>query len=217
MKFVRLISRAKPQSTTLWCDLSPLEWLLRKMSQNVHMQPGSWLVSRELTEAAGPWDTRLSLDDDGEYFSRLLLVSHGTRFVPNGMLYYRKKGPGSLSSLDGMPGKLESQWLSMRLHIGYLRGLEDSPRTRSGCVKYLQNWLPYFYPRRLDLFEEIQKLAIELGGEVKPPPLSWKYALTEKMLGVPKADKLQLAYNGLKHSCLSTAERVWAGFKRWDI
>ena len=37
-----------------------------KMGQNLHMQTATWLVSRELTEAAGPWDTRLSLDDDGE-------------------------------------------------------------------------------------------------------------------------------------------------------
>jgi hypothetical protein len=67
VKFFRFASRAKPQASSLWCDLSPLEWLLRKLSQNVHMQPGNWLVSRELTESAGPWDTRLSLDDDGEY------------------------------------------------------------------------------------------------------------------------------------------------------
>ena len=32
------------------------------------MQTATWLVSRELTEAAGPWDTRLLGDDDGEYF-----------------------------------------------------------------------------------------------------------------------------------------------------
>ena len=30
------------------------EWLLRKMGQNLHMQTATWLVSRELTEAAGP-------------------------------------------------------------------------------------------------------------------------------------------------------------------
>ena len=33
------------------------------------MQTGTWLVSRELADAAGAWDTRLLGDDDGEYFS----------------------------------------------------------------------------------------------------------------------------------------------------
>ena len=55
--------------TALWNDLSPVEWLCRKMGQNLHMQTATWLVSRELTEAAGPWDTRLLGDDDGEYFA----------------------------------------------------------------------------------------------------------------------------------------------------
>ena len=36
------------------------------------MQTATWLVSRELAEAAGPWDTRLLGDDDGEYFSRVI-------------------------------------------------------------------------------------------------------------------------------------------------
>src|SRR5205814_1114554 len=50
--------------SALWCDLPPAEWLFRKLDQNLYMQPATWLVSRELSEAAGPWDTRLSLDDD---------------------------------------------------------------------------------------------------------------------------------------------------------
>ena len=60
------ISKARFVATDLWCDLTPQEWLLRKCDQNLHMQPATWLVSRELTHAAGPWDVRLSLDDDGE-------------------------------------------------------------------------------------------------------------------------------------------------------
>src|SRR5947208_1904062 len=52
---------------SLWQDLSPVEWLLRKMREGIHMQPATWLVSREVAEAAGPWDTRLHYDQDGEY------------------------------------------------------------------------------------------------------------------------------------------------------
>jgi glycosyltransferase involved in cell wall biosynthesis len=68
-------------------DLPPVEWLLRKMEQNLHMQNATWLVSRELAEAAGPWDTRFHFDQDGEYFCRVLLASEGTRFVPGTGIY----------------------------------------------------------------------------------------------------------------------------------
>ena len=39
--------------TALWHDLSPTEWLVRKMTHNLHMQTSTWLVSRELTLDAG--------------------------------------------------------------------------------------------------------------------------------------------------------------------
>ncbi len=81
-KFIYRYYRAEFTPTGLWRDLSRLEWLLCKLGDNVYMQTASWLVSRELTEAAGPWDTRLLGDDDGEYFCRVLLASDGVRFVP---------------------------------------------------------------------------------------------------------------------------------------
>ena len=75
-------NRARFVPNSLHQDLSPVEWLLRKMGENLHMQNATWLVSRELAQAAGPWDTSLDYDQDGEYFSRVLLASEGTRFVP---------------------------------------------------------------------------------------------------------------------------------------
>src|SRR5580693_5980341 len=42
-------------SNSLCQDLSPVDWLIAKMSENLHMQNATWLVSRELAEAAGPW------------------------------------------------------------------------------------------------------------------------------------------------------------------
>src|SRR6266480_636347 len=119
--FIYRSHRAKFIPTPLWCDLLPVEWLLRKMGQNLHMPPATWLVPRELTQAAGPWDTRLSLDDDGEYFCRVTLASDAIRFVPDARVFYRVSGFGSLSSIDESEKKLVSQFLSMQLHVGYVR------------------------------------------------------------------------------------------------
>ncbi len=38
----------------LWQDLSPVEWLLRKMGEKLHMQNATWLTSRELVNADWP-------------------------------------------------------------------------------------------------------------------------------------------------------------------
>ena len=104
--------------TPLWSDLSPTEWLLRKLGQNLHMQTATWLVSREVAEKAGSWDVRLMSDDDGEYFCRVLLASDGVRFAPEARVYYRVSGAGSWGNLGRSRKSLEAQWLSMQLHIG---------------------------------------------------------------------------------------------------
>jgi hypothetical protein len=197
---------AKFNPSALWCDLSRAEWLMRKMENNVYMQTACWLVSRELTEAAGPWDTRLLGDDDGEYFCRVLLASDGVRFVPGARVYYRQSGAGSLSYIGGSDRKRDAQWLSMQMHIGYLRSLDDSKRARAACVKFLQNWMVFFYPERLDLFRKAEGLAKELGGTLQPPRLSWKYSWIKAIFGLQWARRAQLTLPNLR----------WNLVRRWD-
>src|SRR5581483_1140789 len=122
----------------LWQDLSPVDWLIIKMSEHLHMPPMTWLVNRKLAEAAGPWDVRLSFDDDGEYFCRVLLASEGTRFVADSRSFYRMTGRNSVSNIGNSDQKKDSLLLSMKLHIQYLRSLEDSERVRRACLSYLQ-------------------------------------------------------------------------------
>jgi glycosyltransferase involved in cell wall biosynthesis len=177
--------RAEFVPTALWCDLTPIEWLLRKMGQNLYMQTASWLVSRELTDAAGQWDTRLLSDDDGEYFCRVLVASDGTKFTPEAKCYYR--GPGlafrSLSYIGTSDRKLDAHWLSMQLHIDYLRAMEDSERVRDACLRYLRTSLIYFYPQKPDIVDQAEQMARNLGGQLGPPRLSWKYSWMTKVFG----------------------------------
>jgi glycosyltransferase involved in cell wall biosynthesis len=201
-QFLHRYYRAKFIPSTLWCDLPPTEWLVRKLGQNLHMQTATWLVSRELTQAAGPWDTTLLVDDDGEYFCRVLLKSDGVRFAPTARVYYRDSGAGSLSYIGASNRKREAQWRSMQLHIGYLRSLEDTPRVRAACVTYIQNWLTAFYPKSPDLIDEMQATASALGGELEMPRLSWKYSGIESVFGPEVARNAQTRASRLKWAVL---------------
>ena len=175
--------RAHFITTELWCDLSPEEWLLRKMSKNIFIQTGAWLVSRELTEAAGPWDIRLLGDDDGEYFCRVLLASNEVRFVPDASVYYRAFRFDGLSYIGRFPEKIEAHWLSMQLHIKYLRSLRDDEITRSACLQYMRDNLIYFYPERSHIVQQADRLASELGEPLGVPKLSWKYSWIARSFG----------------------------------
>lgn len=200
--------RAQFIPSALWADLTPAEWLLRKMSLNLHMQTATWLVSRELTEAAGPWNTKLLGDDDGEYFCRVLLASHGVRFVPGGRVYYRASGAGSLSYVGTSDRKQDAQWHSMKLHMKYLRSLEDSRRSRDACVAYMQNWLTFFYPERPELIREMTECARDLGGMLETPRLSWKYAWIAALFGLRAGRRAQILLPRWKWSVLRACDLV---------
>jgi glycosyltransferase involved in cell wall biosynthesis len=183
-RFYHRLGKAKFTPTVLWQDLSPRNWLTLKFRENVWMPTQSWLVSRTLTDLAGPWDESLSFDDDGEYFSRLISHSDHVRFVSAARSYVRRASVGSLSNEFNLsPTKLNSQLRSMKIQMNYLLGLGDGPETRSACVTYLQNWLPYFYPERPDIVAQIVELAANLGGELRTPTPGWKYTLPYKLCG----------------------------------
>jgi glycosyltransferase involved in cell wall biosynthesis len=193
--------------SALWCDLAPAEWLLRRWEQNLYMQPATWLASRELTEAAGPWNTRLSLDDDGEYFTRVVLASDGIKFVPEGRVFYRR-GFDSLSYMGRSNKKCESQYLSIELQVSYFRTLPDNAGTRAACLKFLQQWYSAFFPERMDLADRLVKLADELGGELELPRMSAKYQWIQKAFGWNAAKGVQLRYNQIKSLCLRGWDRT---------
>jgi len=145
-------------------------------------------------------------DDDGEYFCRVLLASDGVRFAPEARVYYRVSGAGSWGNLGLSRKKLEAQWLSMQLHIRYLRSLEDSERVRAACVQYLHTWFPGFYGSQPDLAGQFEALAAELGGVLRPPGLSWKYSWIHKLFGWTLANRASIALPQFKESIL----------RRWD-
>jgi glycosyltransferase involved in cell wall biosynthesis len=193
---------AKFVRNSLCQDLSPVEWLLGKLGENLHMQNATWLVSRELTEAAGPWDTSLHYDQDGEYFARVLCASEGTRFVPGTGIFYRMTSANRISYIGRSNKKKDSLLLSMKLHMQYLRSLEDSQRVRNACLAYMQTKFYNFYPERPDLVAELQELAAQLGGHLGAPRLRWKYAWMAPIFGWKAAKWAQRALPLMKASCL---------------
>jgi len=89
--------RAVFAPNSLWRDLSPIDYFLTRFNDNVYFQTDAWLVSRELTNAVGPWTDFHSPDDDGEYFCRVVMQSKGVRFVEAARSYYRIANYGGVS------------------------------------------------------------------------------------------------------------------------
>jgi glycosyltransferase involved in cell wall biosynthesis len=186
--------------TLLWQDLPAVEWLLTQLEHNLHMQTATWLVSRQLCEAAGPWNVRLAAAacDDGEYFSRVILASNGIRFVPEAKVFYRVVGRNRLSYVGRSQHKMEALLLGLQLYFTNLRAADDSARVRAACIRYLQTTLNEHCPESDAVLRRAAEMAAECGGSLDEPKMAAKYAVLQSLLGRAKAKHIQLTYNHWK-------------------
>jgi hypothetical protein len=97
---------------------------------------------------------------------------------------------------------------SLKLHIQYLRSLEESERVRLACLTYLQNWYHHFYPERPDIVAELQSLAQQLHGELREPTLRWKYDWIRPVFGWKTAKWAQTALPLLKLACIRKYDKT---------
>ena len=186
-KFFFDTKRAKFNRDTLWQNLGPIDWIVTKFADNVWMNPAVWLVSRRLTELAGPWDNRLarSGDDDGEYVCRVVGKSDGVRFSEEAQAYYRIGTVGSLNwNMETNTESLQYLVLSLTLSVEHLLKLEDSVRTRQASIDYLMVFLEYFYGYDEQYYQQLKAFAGDrLDYELEQPSVSWKYRPLEALAG----------------------------------
>jgi GT2 family glycosyltransferase len=201
--------RARFVPTSLWRDASPVDHLICKFSDNAWLNPATWLVSRELADDAGPWDERLTLDDDGEYFTRVVARSAYVCFVPLARTYYRRGNVSSLSRRSS-EAACESLLLSLRLCIQQLIALEDSPRTRAAAIKLLRNFVRYtdfFWPDRNDRIQQIGDIARSVGGTIAGADVDWKYRRIAGIFGWSAARWTRSTWSNIKCSARAQLDR----------
>jgi glycosyltransferase involved in cell wall biosynthesis len=163
-------------------DLSGVEFLQLCFEQETMMQPGAWLAPRALLEQAGPWDERLSLNDDGEYFARVVLKSKGILFCPGSRTAYRSGLPGSLSRSRSRR-HLESAFLAADSICTRLLAADSSERSRAAAA-YAWKWLAFeLYPGAGDLSDEALARSGALGGSPRPFPAGPAFRRLSRLLG----------------------------------
>ena len=178
-----------------------------KKASRLWMNPGAWLVSRRLSDLAGPWDDRLSFsgDDDGEYLCRLVANSRGVKFTRDAVAFYRIGNTSGLSWRKSDKA-LEAFFLATTLCLDHLRRLENSDRSKAASLKFLQARLRYFEPSNPEIVQAAHKLATALGGTLSSPLPSRTFRLVSNVTGWKTAMKMKSA--------------AWSGevslHKNWD-
>ena len=175
---------AKFVDDRVFADFDPVSWVTEHVGKLSMMHPAAWLVPRNVAEKAGPWNEELTLNDDGEYFDRVVLASSGIAFTDSAeaATYYRSGLTGSLSGRKSSVA-LQSLYRTGELVESRLLEAEDSPRTRQALADHWQHLSYEFYPDAPALFEVAAQRAEKLGGSEVPPPLGSKQQWLARFIG----------------------------------
>jgi glycosyltransferase involved in cell wall biosynthesis len=179
----------------------PTEWLVDLHGGNGQggmIATPQWIVPRSVAEAAGPWDDTLTLDDDGEYFARVVLASTGLRFARTSIAYIRKHAPGgnNLSALGHRSRRhMESALQSLRLRATYLLEARDEPRTRRALAGCFSNLAVAAYPTHGPVYRAARAEVRRLGGPFRVPPMGHRTDRLRRFFGWKLARRLSVWRN----------------------
>lgn len=121
-----------------------------------------WLTPRGIVTSAGLWDESLNINQDGEYFARVVANAERVLFDDQVEVYYRREG-GGVSKFSAE--KADSLFRSIECMANTALQIEDSVRMRQMISNRLQNFIYTAYPHAPELILRAQQQLRTL-----PPP-----------------------------------------------
>jgi glycosyltransferase involved in cell wall biosynthesis len=163
----------------------PREFLIDLWIGAGMVQTGQWLSPRALIEKAGAWNEELSVDDDGEFFARLVLAANRIEPVPAACIYYRKFRNGrNLSASAGVASRMRAAQLKSTylLARGFEARAEEAVRrliTREIVAAY-----PAFSKASAEGLDFLRQRGLEMAKDLEGSPwfrrlypiIGWKAA-----------------------------------------
>lgn len=193
--FKKSINETIPVPYEVFRDFdSGLEVLLRFWNHQEMMAISSWLTHKCLIEKVGNWNDSLIINQDGEFFCRVLAHAGEVVYEPVGKVFYRQPGQENVSqqrSAKAARSLLDS-------YISYEKivlEIEDSHRVRTALkkiyLKFLYDTFPDYPPLLVEAKYRIKRLGVKQRVHIGGP----KFQFMSKYLGFETALKLKRLIN----------------------
>lgn len=126
-----------------------------------------WLTPRNILTSAGSWDESLNINQDGEYFARVVASAKRVLFDDQVEVYYRREG-GGVSKFCAE--KADSLFRSIESMANTALQIEDSNRMRQMISNRWQHFIYTAYPHAPELRRQAEALLKELPTPTLPNP-----------------------------------------------
>ncbi len=155
------------------------------------MQTSVWLVPRRIIEKVGGWNEDIKKNQDGEFFSRIVLYSKSVFHAKDTNIYYRVT-PNSIS-LSLNYDSTASLLYSLKCYERNIKSFIDTyPTLKEAFFCQLTIYYLTTYSLFPDLAENAKLFLNKMGGRfVIPSDYPMKYQLLLRFLGVELVAKIR--------------------------
>lgn len=161
----------------------PVNWLIDSWLGGGHGQTNCWLVPRHLIGKAGNWHESLTVNQDGEFFCRVLLQASQIVFVEEAKVYYRMDNPNSISQLKVCELKALSHLESFMLYEKHLATKKNMLCVQKALIyNYLKLLYKYdkYFP---NLFNQFWRRVLSFDKELIREVVVCKFSFIARLFG----------------------------------
>lgn len=139
-------------------------WLMESWKGGGMGQTAIWLTPRKLIKKVGNWNEELKINQDGEFFSRVLMNSKQVVFCEDAKVYYRSGNPNSISqSQKFSKEKAESLLFSYQLYKSQAKDFGLIDDLKSGLANNFLMFIYQFYGQFKDMVDIAEQEFYDLG------------------------------------------------------
>lgn len=194
-KFKNSIDEGVPANQEIYKNYdSPIEFLTDSWEGKGKGQTSLWLCHREIIEKAGYWDESLKLNQDGEFFCRVLLNAGSIKFSKGSVVYYRTDSSNSVSK-----GKsYEKAHSLLHSYISYKNNVlkfEDNYKVRHALMRNFLSFIYELYPKYPDLLKLADENIKKLGFKNYEPVGGETFKKISSVIGFYNALRLRMFFN----------------------
>jgi glycosyltransferase involved in cell wall biosynthesis len=144
----------------------PFDWIIERISSHSSKSSvtHSFLTPRELIRRAGPWNENLKINQDGEFFTRVLLQAEEIRFEANTQVYYRRHQNPSVSKVRSSDRVISSIDACKNI-ASHVIQKKDNEEIRQALRQMYLGVIHTYYPQFAHEIEEAESAISELGFE----------------------------------------------------
>ena len=179
-------------------DMTFTQWINAYWRYNKHTTPpGRVLLSREIVNKAGLWNTKLTLNDDFDFFVRAFSKAKVIRFNSDTTFYYRSGNP----SLSGLKSEKAAQSSLTSILSGIVIARENTGMgedIKRSCANMLQAFVYEFYPHYPSLVYQAEEEISNLGGSDFKIQGGKMLKFLSFLVGWKTAKKIQNKFNAFR-------------------